>query len=151
MWKERKLLWQKMPENVQNKQRCSVKLLMDTQTLRPEGQLYQLLDFIHNISDQISYLHWSELKSLCLLKHCFQKDIYFWFIKTSECKNLQFFLVVCSNILLSSLVKKNSEFFYSNLSIFKSYQFILIILVLFSHIEEPLVPVILPHVGTYTP
>lgn len=46
-----------MPENVQNKQRCSVKLLMETQTLRPEGQLYQWLDFIHNISDQISYLH----------------------------------------------------------------------------------------------
>lgn len=48
---------------------------MYTQTLRPEGQLHQYLDLVCNMSNQISYLHQSEFKTLCLQKHAFQKDI----------------------------------------------------------------------------
>lgn len=40
-----------MLANVQNKQRCIAKLFIDTQTLRPESQLY----LISNTSNEISY------------------------------------------------------------------------------------------------
>lgn len=38
---ERKSLWHKLLTNLQNKERCITKLFMDTQSLRPDSQLYQ--------------------------------------------------------------------------------------------------------------